>query len=166
VEDGPSPIIASILPPTKWGGGAERSEAEGGNPPKKSRSRRKPETTERARALRWVENSAEGLLWQELKGRRLGGHHFTRQFPIGPYFADFACRKAKLVRRDAFMRENGWSTLRFWNHDVLRHRTAVCGTILATLAGNLPATATAGELRFIYAPPVPSALARLAGVHA
>lgn len=181
VEDGTSPIIASILPPTKWGGGAERSEAEGGNPPKKSRSRRKPETTERARALRWVENSAEGLLWQELKGRRLGGHHFTRQFPIGPYFADFACRKAKLVieldgsqhadsaydrRRDAFMRENGWSTLRFWNHDVLRHRTAACGTILATLAGNLPATATAGELRFIYAPPTPSALARLAGVHA
>jgi hypothetical protein len=37
------------------------------------------------------------LLWLELKGRKLGGYHFTHQLPIGPYFADFACRSRKLV---------------------------------------------------------------------
>ncbi len=163
VEDEPSRVEVPILHPTQWGGGAERSEAEGGNPGKASRSRRRPGTTERARALRWQENSAEGLLWQELKSRRLGGYHFTRQFPIGPYFADFCCRKSKLVveidgsqhaesrydrRRDLLIRSKGYSVLRFWNHDVLRDRTAVCESILATLRGNLPAETDKGELRF------------------
>ena len=136
---------------------------EGGTPPTNSRSRRKPGTTERARDLRWQENTAEGLLWQELKGRRLGGFQFTRQFPIGPYFADFCCRKMKLVveidgsqhadsehdrRRDLFIRSKGYSILRFWSHDVLKHRTAVCESILATLSGNLPVETDKGDLRF------------------
>lgn len=108
----------------------------------------------------------EALLWLELKAKQLGGHHFVRQFPIGPYIADFACRKSKLIveldgsqhadsahdaRRDEFLRRQGRSILRFWNHDVLKHRTAVCDTILATLGGNLPAEAGSGELRFAKA---------------
>jgi hypothetical protein len=32
-----------------------------------------------------------------LRGRQLGGHKFTDQFPIGGKVADFACRSAKLV---------------------------------------------------------------------
>jgi very-short-patch-repair endonuclease len=166
VEDGPSSAATPILHPTEWGGGAERSEAEGGNPPKKSRSRRKPGTTERARTLRWVENSAEGLLWQELKGRRLAGHQFVRQHPIGPYFADFCCRKKKLVveldgsqhadsaydlRRDEFMRSLGYSVLRFWNDDALKHRNSVCETILAALDGGLAEDVSAFDLRFVFA---------------
>jgi len=166
VEDRPSSAAAPILPPTQWGGGAERSEAEGGNPPKKSRSRRKPGITERARTLRWVENSAEGSLWQELKGRRLGGHQFVRQHPIGPYFADFCCRKKKLVveldgsqhadssydrRRDEFMRAKGYSILRFWSHDVLKQRGPICDTILAALDGRLAENVTAFDMRFVYA---------------
>jgi very-short-patch-repair endonuclease len=51
----------------------------------------------RARQLRKVENDAEEWLWHELRGRRLNGHKFVRQLPIGPYFADFACREANLV---------------------------------------------------------------------
>ncbi|WP_335623202.1 endonuclease domain-containing protein [Aquibium oceanicum] len=166
MEDKPSRAAAPILHPTQWGGGAERSEAEGGNPERPSRSRRKQGTTERARALRWVENSAEGLLWLELKGGKLGGHKFTRQLPIGPYFADFACRKQKLVvevdgshhaesphdrRRDEFFCTHGWSTLRFWNTDVLKHRSSVCETILAALVGRLAENVTAADLRFVYA---------------
>ena len=166
VEDAPSLTAAPILHPTEWGGGAERSEAEGGNPIKKSRSRRKPGTTERARTLRWVENSAEGLLWQELKGRRLGGHQFVRQHPIGPYFADFCCRKHKLVieldgsqhadsaydrRRDEFMRARGYSVLRFWSHEVLKQRRPICDTILAALDGRLAENVTASDMRFVYA---------------
>lgn len=188
VEDTPSPIsppfrhpinadnaklsATAILHPEQRGGGAERSEAEGGNSPSaasppKSRTRRKPGTTERARRLRWVDNDAEGLLWLELKGRRLGGFHFTRQLPIGPYFADFACRKARLVievdgsqhadsphdrRRDQFMQSRSYSILRFWNHDVLRRRRSVCDTILAALEGRLTESVVAPDLNFAFAP--------------
>jgi len=167
VEDIAAAAPAPILHPTQWGGGAERSEAEGGNPVAASRSRRKPGTTERARALRWTENEAEGLLWLELKGKKLGGHQFTRQFPIGPYFADFCCRRKKLVvevdgsqhadsahdrRRDEFFRSNGFSTLRFWNTDALKHRASVCDTILAALEGRLAEDVAAYDLRFVYAP--------------
>ncbi|HVW58215.1 MAG TPA: DUF559 domain-containing protein [Rhizobiaceae bacterium] len=143
-----------------------KGETERGEESRKSRSRRKSGTTERARSLRWVENSAEGLLWQELRSRQLGGYHFTRQFPIGPYFADFCCRKARLVieidgsqhadsaydrRRDEFMRAQGFSILRFWSHDVLKHRTSVCETTLAVLDGRLAEDMNSSDLRFVFA---------------
>ena len=53
--------------------------------------------TGRARSLRQGGNKAEALLWLELKNRKLGGFRFTRQLPISPYFADFACREKWLV---------------------------------------------------------------------
>jgi very-short-patch-repair endonuclease len=130
-----------------------------------TRARRKSGTTARARNLRRRDNQAEALLWLELKRRKLGGYKFTRQFPLGPYFADFCCREHSLVieidgsqhaesdydrRRDEFMRQQGYSTLRFWNHDVLRHRNAVCDTILAALDGRLAENVTAFDLRFVY----------------
>jgi len=80
--------------------------------------------------LRKVENDTEYLLWREIRDRRLNGYKFVRQFPIGPYFADFACRERRLVVevdgsqraesgrdeiRNQFMMANGWSVLRFWN---------------------------------------------------
>lgn len=166
VEDAPSLPAAPILHPAKRGGGAERSEAEGGSTTKQSRSRRKAGTTARARRLRWVENDAEGLLWLELKSRKLGGYHFVRQLPIEPYFADFCCRKQKLVvevdgsqhadsrrdrRRDELMRVRGYSILRFWNDDVIRQRRSVCETILAALEGQLAQDVVAADLRFSYA---------------
>ena len=96
----------------------------------------------------------------------MGGYQFTRQFPIDPYFADFCCCKKKLVvevdgsqhagskydrRRDEHMRSLGYSILRFWNPDVLKHRTSVCETILAALDGRLAEDVTAFDLRFVYA---------------
>jgi very-short-patch-repair endonuclease len=107
----------------------------------------------------------EALLWIELKARRLGGHHFVRQLPVGPYIADFACRKARLIveidgsqhagslhdaRRNEHLRADGWSTLRFWNEDVRRRRTAVCETILAALDGRLSEDVAASDLRFVF----------------
>ncbi|TGV50923.1 endonuclease domain-containing protein, partial [Mesorhizobium sp. M2D.F.Ca.ET.160.01.1.1] len=100
--------------------------------------RRKQGTTQRARNLRQPGNQAEALLWLELKARKLGGYRFTRQFSIGPFFADFARREKWLVveidgsqhvgspydrRREEFMRAQGYSILRLWNHDILKHRT-------------------------------------------
>jgi len=108
----------------------------------------------------------EALLWIELKAKRLGGHHFVRQLPIGPYVADFACRRAKLIvevdgsqhadssrdrRRDEYLRSEGWSTLRFWNTDVQKQRRSVCETILAAVEGRLTDDVIAPDLRFVYA---------------
>ncbi|MCA0276821.1 MAG: DUF559 domain-containing protein [Proteobacteria bacterium] len=127
-------------------------------------SRRKPGTTARARTLRIGGNVAEACLWNELKDRKLGGHKFVRQHPIGPYFADFACRQARLVievdgsqhadtsrdrARDAFMRSRGYSILRFWNVDVLTRTESVCDTILAALDGRLTENVTATDLRYV-----------------
>lgn len=132
-----------------------------------NRSRRKTGTTERSRSLPQAGNEAEALLWLELKARRLGGYRFVRQFPIGPYFADFLCRSQRLIvevdgshhegstydrRRDEFMRQHGFSVLRFWNIDIFKQRTSVCETILAALDGRLSTDMTARDVRFVYAP--------------
>ena len=153
------------LPP-QGGEVASRSDDGVGEGGRESRSRRKPGTTFRARDLRQGDNEAEALLWLELKRRRVGGYKFTRQFPIGPYFADFACRDRWLVveidgsqhagseydrRRDAFMRAQGYSVVRLWNTDVLKQRRAVCETILAAVEGRLAEDITAPDLHFVYA---------------
>ncbi|RUX02680.1 DUF559 domain-containing protein [Mesorhizobium sp. M00.F.Ca.ET.151.01.1.1] len=124
------------------------------------------ETTGRARRLRQSDNDAENALWMELRGRRLNGHKFVRQFPIGNYFADFACRDSQLVvevdgrqhvdskydqTRDRFMVSNDWSVLRFWNVDVLKERDAVLETILAAIEQRLDRHIETSELRFIAA---------------
>ncbi|MBZ9671735.1 endonuclease domain-containing protein [Mesorhizobium sp. ES1-3] len=132
-----------------------------------SRSRRKTGTTQRARKLRQAGNQAEALLWLELKARKLGGHRFTRQLSIGSFYADLACREKWLVieidgsqhadsphdrRRDNFMRAQGYSILRVWSHDVLKHRTSVCETILAALDGRLSENIAVSDLRFAFTP--------------
>jgi very-short-patch-repair endonuclease len=107
---------------------------------------------------------AEAVLWNELKGSRLGGFKFVRQFPIGPYYADFLCRKRHLVvevdgsqhaasaydaNRDQYMRGQGYSVIRFWSNDVVRKREDVCRTILAALEGRLSGEVIASDLRFV-----------------
>lgn len=91
-----------------------------------------------------------------LRGHRLNGIGFRRQFPIGPFIADFACLTAKLVieidggqlfshegekrdaRRDAFIASQGFRILRFSNHDVLTHRSGVLEVIAAAIQENAP----------------------------
>jgi very-short-patch-repair endonuclease len=105
----------------------------------------------RARQLRKNEVSAEQRLWEALRNRRLGGFKFVRQFPLGPYFADFACRAHKLVievdgathasdeairhdaRRAEFLAAEGYRVLRFHNDDIDRHLDDVRGAIIAAL---------------------------------
>jgi very-short-patch-repair endonuclease len=122
--------------------------------------------TARARSLRKVENDAEAALWSELRARRLGGYKFVRQLPIGPYFADFACREANVVvevdgsqhadsdydaKRNAFMNANGWSVVRFWNADVLRERDAVLETLIAILDGRINEAVFSRDLTYLPA---------------
>ena len=85
--------------------------------------------------------------------------------PIGPYFADFLCRKHRLVveidgsqhvendydrTRDEYMHDAGFSVIRFWSADALRQRSAVCETILAALDGRLTENIVASDLRYVY----------------
>jgi very-short-patch-repair endonuclease len=58
---------------------------------------RRDVTQERAKELRHELAPAEQLVWSMLRDRRLGGLKFRRQFPIGPYIADYYCHEAKLV---------------------------------------------------------------------
>mgnify|MGYP000893519177 FL=1 len=102
-----------------------------------------------AKALRTTPTDAESLLWRHLRAHRLGGAKFRRQQPIGPYVADFVHFGARLVveadggqhngsvhdaGRDAWMRAQGFTVLRFWNPEILNNTDAVLRTILEALA--------------------------------
>lgn len=122
--------------------------------------------TNRARSLRQSENNAEAVLWGELRGRRLNGLKFVRQFPLGPYFADFACREHSLVveldgsqhagnvydeKRNQFMLSVGWSVLRFWNTAVLDRRDFLLNTIVEICEGRLTGNSVGAEMTFLSA---------------
>jgi very-short-patch-repair endonuclease len=113
---------------------------------------RKSGATARARQLRKSETEPEYRLWSELRNRLLNGHKFSRQIPLGPYVVDFICREKNLiveldgtqhaesghdVIRTRWLNGNGYSVLRFWNHEVLQERRAVLETILAVLTGHI-----------------------------
>jgi very-short-patch-repair endonuclease len=105
----------------------------------------------RARVLRKNQTAAESQLWRALRGRRADGFKFVRQEPIGPYFADYICRKEKLIveidgathsteselqhdlRRTDFLRAQGYRIIRVTNEDVYRNLDGVLETILAKL---------------------------------
>ena len=94
-----------------------------------------PVITTRARELRSNPTDAERVLWRHLRLRQIGGYKFRRQRPIGPYIVDFVCLEKKLVvevdggqhskqkasddRRDSWLRSEGLTILRFWDHEVL-----------------------------------------------
>jgi very-short-patch-repair endonuclease len=96
-----------------------------------------------ARTLRRQSTDAENRLWYYLRGRRLEGVKFVRQFPIGPHVADFACRELHVVievdggqhtpeadaPRTQIIEVFGYRVLRFWNNDVLQNTEGVLETI-------------------------------------
>jgi very-short-patch-repair endonuclease len=106
---------------------------------------------ENARWLRRNSTDAERRLWAVLRDRRSAGFRFRRQYPIGPFIADFACTRHQLIieadggqhadssedeRRTAYLRSNGWCVLRFWNNDILQNTNGVVETILVELSGS------------------------------
>ena len=115
--------------------------------------------TRRARALRNNPTEHERKLWWILSRLR---PKFTRQLPVGPYYADFACRRAKLIveldgsqhaesgrdrRRDEFLREEGWAIIRAWNSELDVNPEGVFQTIVNRAAECLGGT---------HAQPLPS----------
>jgi very-short-patch-repair endonuclease len=105
--------------------------------------------TDTARRLRRDSTDAERKLWALLRGRRLIGCKFRRQYPIGSYVADFACFAHRLVveldggqhatqeKRDAArtraIERRGFRVIRFWNNDVLRNPEGVLTMVLEAL---------------------------------
>lgn len=83
-------------------------------------------------------------MWEYLS-RGQQGAKFSRQMPVGPYFADFLCRELKLViecdghshdvaparddGRDAWFAADGYTVLRFANADVLENVEGVVTAI-------------------------------------
>ena len=104
------------------------------------------EKIQRAKELRRDMTPAEKILWQELKGNKLGVH-FLRQQVIAGFIVDFYCHKADLVieldgsvhemeeqkendaERDKVLDEMGLRVFRFRNEDVIKNLPGVLGKI-------------------------------------
>ena len=124
-----------ILPGT--GRGTIRRRANGGG----GASLRRPEVYA-ARKLRRQLSPPEALLWDQLRGNKLG-FKVRRQHPIGPYTADFFVRDAGLVIeidgssheygdrpardavRDQYLAKRGYSLLRLVASDVMSNLAGV-----------------------------------------
>ena len=107
------------------------------------------EKLQRAKELRRDMTPAEKILWQELRGNKLGVH-FRRQQVIAGFIVDFYCHKAGLVievdgdihdlqqeedaRREKVLREMGLRIVRFRNEEVERNLFAVVGKIRKSIS--------------------------------
>ena len=102
----------------------------------------------RARSLRRALTPAESKLWANLRNRQLGGLKFTRQEPIGRYYADFACRDRNVIvevdggqhaestadrQRDTDLAALGYRVIRIWNNDVIENIDEVLEMLLFEL---------------------------------
>ena len=96
------------------------------------RSLRNDPTKAEERSLRNSSRSAGEDLWQALQEKDIG---FSRQETIGRFMVDFACLEKKLVitlgssdpfvtdlgqiTRDRWLKGQGFTVLKFWDHDIL-----------------------------------------------
>ena len=104
---------------------------------------------DRARRLRREMTDAERRLWSRLRQRQLHGYRFRSQFQLGTYIVDFVCLARRLIievdggqhceqadhdnARTAWLQEQGYRVLRFWNDVVLTETEAVITTIAEAL---------------------------------
>lgn len=104
--------------------------------------------TPAARKLLADPTEAEKRLWSRLRGSQLG-EKFTRQYPVGGYVVDFACRSLRLAieldggqhansaadeARTRLIEAHGYRVIRFWNNDVLANTDGVITIILQEIA--------------------------------
>jgi very-short-patch-repair endonuclease len=116
-----------------------------------------------AKTLRANTTAAEDILWRHLRRLEVKGSHFRRQVPIGPYVADFACLKARLIievdgsqhgnednsrsdeTRTRWLNSEGYRVIRFWNNDVMSNTEAVMEAIHDATAVTPPRSPAAGD---------------------
>lgn len=105
----------------------------------------------RAKAMRKAMTKAEVILWGNLRQLNTRGFKFRRQHPIGPFIADFAHIKGKLVieidgathwspeerghdeRRTVYLQDQGWTVLRFVNAEIYHDVSDVMERIVRRL---------------------------------
>ena len=107
-----------------------------------------------AKKLRANTTPHERMLRRALKGLPLEGTHFRRQTPIGPYVVDFCCPAKRLIieldgghhnndetakrdrQRQAWLEQEGYRVVRFWNSEIVGDLTAVMERIYVELYGS------------------------------
>jgi very-short-patch-repair endonuclease len=105
----------------------------------------------RARELRRDATFAEKRLWEQLRGKKLGGYKVVRQEPVGPFIVDFVCRTRRFIvevdgethatdeelaydrRRSDYLVDEGYRIVRVQNDDVINAMDGVLHRILETL---------------------------------
>ena len=101
--------------------------------------------TSLSRTLRNKPTEAEQFLWKRLRLKQIEGFKFRRQQPIDNYIADFVCFESRLIievdggqhaaekeadiKRDAYLKYNGFKVLRFWNNEVFQNIDGVLEVI-------------------------------------
>jgi len=103
------------------------------------------------RQLRKNMTDAERTLWRHLRLRQFAGYKFRRQQPIGKYIVDFVCFERKLIieldgsqhsgevaydsERSAWLEEQGFRVLRFWDNQVFNETDGLKEIIIGALYG-------------------------------
>ena len=99
-----------------------------------------------ARRLRAEGTKGEAILWfNALKAKKMNGHQFNRQYPIGNYVVDFVCRRLSLIieidgsshfsksesdyTRQVYLTGLGYHVLRFSEAEVVHRLDDVVGAI-------------------------------------
>jgi very-short-patch-repair endonuclease len=109
----------------------------------------------RARQLRNNPTVAERRLWRCLSRRQIEGAKFSRQMSVGAFICDFLCRERRLIvevdggqhsanpkdeTRTAFLEQEGYRVVRFWNNDVLGNMDGVLQIIAEAVRTDPPPT--------------------------
>jgi very-short-patch-repair endonuclease len=123
------------------------------------------------RHLRKDMAKAEMILWSQLRGRRLLGKKFRRQYSVGPYSIDLYCVEARLAieldgdshftpeakvndtERQQFIESFGIRFLRFTNQDIYENLDGVIEAIAAELQEAPPAEASRADQKPPCIPP-------------
>jgi very-short-patch-repair endonuclease len=103
---------------------------------------------ERAKWMRANPTEAERRLWSILRAKRMVGYKFKRQQVLEWYIVDFVNFEHRLIieadgsqhadsdsdaTRDAWLQDQGFAVLRFWNNDVLARTDLVADAIWQAL---------------------------------
>ena len=97
--------------------------------------------TPAAKELRKNSTEAERVLWRYLRMKQMGGLKFRRQEQIGRFIVDFVCYEKHLIieadggqhaiekerdtERTLWLNAQGFTVLRFWNHEILTNSEGV-----------------------------------------
>ena len=107
-----------------------------------------------AKRMRREPTLGEQRLWKQL--RKLGGVHFRRQVPLGPYVVDFACHAARIIvevdgdihrlpevairdaDREAWLIGRGYQVIRIPNEQAIFATPAAIQRIVEQLTADTP----------------------------